>query len=196
MKQHAPATERNREAIRHVLEAVLPPTGLVLEVASGSGQHAVAFARNFPGLLWQPSDLDPQARTSIQAWSDEAGLGNLLEPLNLDAAHGAWPIERADAILAINLLHISPWSTTLGLMRGAARRLAPGGVLYVYGPFKEEGRHTAPSNATFEHWLHTLSAEYGVRDREAVEEAALAAGLQVEARVAMPANNLSLVFRR
>ena len=192
----APAVARNRDAILAVLRGVLPASGMVLEVASGSGEHAVCFAAALTGLFWQPSDPDEAARRSIAAHARAAGLPNLLAPLALDAAAPAWPIDRAEAVLCINMIHIAPWAATQGLMAGAARVLPPGAPLVLYGPFREEGRHTAPSNTEFDASLRRSDPAWGVRDREAVTEAAERTGLRLAERVAMPANNLCLVYRR
>ena len=153
---------------------VLPRSGLVLEIASGTGEHAVHFAGALPGLTWQPSDPDETARRSIEAHRDAAGLPNLRPPLALDAAAPIWPVERADAVVAINLVHIAPWAATLGLMAGGARVLPPDGVLVLYGPYKEDGAHTAPSNAAFDASLKAQNSAWGVRDLEEVEAAAQA----------------------
>lgn len=191
----APAVARNRDAILDVLRRVLPRAGLVLEIASGSGEHAVHFAKALPALQWQPSDLEPVALRSILAHTRAAGLPNLLPPTTLDAGAPHWPVERADAVLAINLIHISPWSAAQGLMAGAGRVLRADGVLFLYGPFKADGVHTAPSNASFDADLRGRDPSWGVRDVEAVARAASSHGLQLVERVAMPANNFSLVFR-
>jgi Protein of unknown function (DUF938) len=195
MKRSAPATERNREPIAAVLREVLPQQGAVLEIASGSGEHAVYFAGLFPGLLWQPTDPDPGALASIRAWRDEAVLENLLEPLRLDAAAVTWPITSADAILCINMIHISPWAATEGLMRGAGRLLAPAAPLILYGPYRRAGVPTAPSNEAFDESLKARNPEWGLRDLEAVEAEAARNGLRLERAVEMPANNLTVVFR-
>ena len=196
MKQHAPATERNREPIAAVLREVLPAVGTVLEVASGTGEHAAWFAALFPKLLWQPSDPDPDALASIRAWREEAGLANLLEPIRLDAAAEAWPIARADAILCINMVHISPWSATVGLMRGAGRLLAPGAPLILYGPYRRPGVPTAPSNEAFDESLKARNPEWGLRALEDVAAQAEANGLTLERVAEMPANNVTVIFRR
>lgn len=197
-RRFAPATLRNRDAILGVLRGVLPATGLVLEVASGSGEHALHLAAALPGLVFQPSDPDPAARASIDAWAADASLPNLRPALALDAAPPAsWPIARADAVLCINMIHIAPWAAALGLMAGAARLLAePGAPLVLYGPFRRGGAHTAPSNEAFDASLRAQDPRWGVRDLEAVAEAAAAAGFGPPEVVAMPANNLTLVFRR
>ncbi|WP_425516624.1 DUF938 domain-containing protein [Sphingobium phenoxybenzoativorans] len=195
-KRYAPATLRNRDAIVEVLRAILPDRGLVLEVASGSGEHAVHFARAFPALDWQPSDPDPAALASIAAWSGEAGLSNLRSPLKIDASTGIWQVDRADAVLCINMIHISPWAATAGLMRGAGAVLPPGGVLYLYGPFIRTGVPTAPSNMDFDQSLRERDPAWGLRDLDAVIGIATEAGLACVTVVDMPANNLSVMFRR
>jgi hypothetical protein len=187
---------RNREAIVAVLRDALPLSGVALEVASGSGEHGVCFAGAFPHLDWQPSDADPVALASIAAWRVEAGLSNLRGPIALDAAGVEWPMAAADAILCINMVHISPWAATLGLMRGAGAMLPPGGLLYLYGPYLEAGVEIAVSNRVFDTSLRARDPEWGLRDVDAVEQAACAQGLWLERRLAMPANNLSLLFRR
>ena len=196
MKQSAPATERNRDPITEVLREILPERGLVLEIASGTGEHSVHFAREFPKLLWQPSDPEPAALRSIEAWRAEAGLFNLLPPVSLDARAGQWPVAEADAILCINMIHISPWSATAGLMRGAGRLLRPGAPLYLYGPYRQASIETAPSNEAFDADLRSRNPEWGLRDLEAVVAEAGGHGFALESVVAMPANNLSVVLRR
>lgn len=194
--QTSPSVARNREPILAVLRRALPERGLVLEIASGTGEHALHFAAALPGLVWQPSDPDPAALASIAAHRAAEGPPNLLAPIALDVTAPSWPAARADAVVAINMIHIAPWAAAEGLMRGAGRVLAPGGVLFLYGPYKEGGVHTAPSNAAFDASLRGRDPQWGVRDLEAVAEAAGAQGLALVERVAMPANNLSLVFRR
>jgi SAM-dependent methyltransferase len=195
-KQRAPAAERNAEPIRAVLERVLPAQGLVLEIASGTGQHAVTMARAFPHLSWQPSDADELALESIGAWREEAGLAKLLAPVRLDVMEEAWPVVAADAVVCINMIHIASWECALGLFRGAGRVLPTGGLLYLYGPYRFHGRFTAESNAEFDASLRARDAAWGVRDLDDIEPAAAASGLVLEETVAMPANNHSLVFRR
>ncbi|MBC2777486.1 DUF938 domain-containing protein [Parasphingopyxis marina] len=195
-KKHAPATARNRDAIADVLRDVLPETGTVLEIASGSGEHAIHFAEVFPALRWQPSDPDPACLASIAAWSAESGRANIAPPLELDAASADWPVERADAILCINMIHISPWAATEGLMAGAGRLLAPGVPLYLYGPYRVEGRETAPSNLQFDRWLKERDPAWGLRRLEAVAEEAERHDLRLVRVADMPANNLSLIFVR
>lgn len=196
MKRTAPATARNREPIAAVLREVLPERGILLEIAGGSGEHAVYFAGLFPRLLWQATDPDPDALASIGAWRDQAGLDNLLEPLRLDAASETWPVASADAMLCVNMVHISPWTATEGLMRGAGRLLPPGAPLVLYGPYRRAGVPTAPSNEAFDQSLRARNPEWGLRDLEAVEAEAARNGLGLEQVVEMPANNLSVVFRR
>lgn len=194
-KRHAPATLRNRDAIAAVLTEWLPVAGTVLEVASGSGEHVVHFAAAFPALAWQPSDPDPDALASIAAWSTEAGLENVAPPVRLDAAAPDWPVTAADALLCINMVHISPWAATLGLFAGAARLLPAGAPLILYGPYLEAGVPTAPSNADFDASLRARDPEWGLRDLDTVKAAASDAGLVFVQRRAMPANNLMLLFR-
>ena len=193
----SPSTARNREPIRDVLKTCLPPTGQVREIAAGAGEHAVFFAQAFPGLAWRPTDPDPDALASIAAWRAQAGLPNLLEPLRLDAADPAgWPVAHADAVVNINMIHISPWAASEGLMAGAGRVLPAGGLLFVYGPYIEPGVETAPSNLAFDASLKARNPAWGLRNLEAVTALAAGHGLDLARRVAMPANNLSLVFRR
>ncbi len=195
-RRHAPATLRNRDAIAAVLADWLPATGTVLEVASGSGEHIVNFAVTFPALHWQPSDPDPAGLVSIAAWSAEAGLANIAPPLALDASAKGWPVEDADAILCINMLHISEWAATLGLLAGAARLLSSGAPLILYGPYIEPDVPTADSNLAFDASLRARDRAWGLRNVDDVKVAAAAAGLNFAERRAMPANNLMLLFRR
>ncbi|TVQ08493.1 MAG: DUF938 domain-containing protein [Leptolyngbya sp. DLM2.Bin27] len=225
-RRYAPATERNREPILAVLQRVLPPTGTVLEISSGTGEHAVFFAPRLAPRQWLPSDLNPEARHSIAAWREAAPADNLHPPLALDAAAPVWPVETQPsetqpsetqpsdaqpsgdlplaldwqrhpitALVNINMIHISPWAACLGLMAGAGRILPPGGVLYLYGPYKQGGQHTAPSNAAFDASLQAQNPHWGVRDLETVVAAAEAEGLTLVETTVMPANNLSVVFR-
>lgn len=196
MKRHAPATARNREPLAEVLRAVLPDRGTLLEVASGTGEHAAWFAPLFPNLLWQPSDADPEALASIEAWQADSDAANLLPPVVLDAASGTWPLDRADAILCVNMVHISPWSATLGLLRGAGRLLPAGGPLVLYGPYRRAGVPTAPSNEAFDRSLRSSDPEWGLRELEEVAAEAEANGLCFERLFEMPANNLTAVFRK
>jgi SAM-dependent methyltransferase len=195
-RRRSPAAQRNREPILEVLRKHLPERGMLLEIASGTGEHAAYFAAAFPDLLVQPSDPDPAALASIEEGRVEEGPPNLLRPLALDASAGAWPVEAADAILCVNMVHISPWPATEGLMRGAGRLLAPGAPLVLYGPYRRAGVPTAPSNEAFDQSLRARNPEWGLRDLEAVAAEAARHGLRLERVVEMPANNLTLVFRR
>lgn len=195
-RRSAPHVARNAGPIAEVLQGVLPERGLVLEVASGTGEHAVHFASALPRLLWQPSDPEPAALRSIEAWRAESGLFNLLPPVPLDARAAEWPVDAADAIVAINMVHISPWAATAGLMRGAGRLLAAGAPLYLYGAYRQAEVPFAPSNEAFDAWLTDQNPEWGVRDLGEVEVEAGRHGLALDRVVAMPANNLSVVFRR
>ena len=196
MKRHAPATERNREPILAVLRQLLPARGTVLEIGSGTGEHAVYFARELPHLTWQPSDPSAVARASIAAWAAEARLPNLRPALPIDATGGPFEVPDLVAVVAINMVHIAPWAATEGLVAGAGAALPAEGVLLLYGPFKRDGRHTAPSNAAFDVELRAQDPRWGVRDLDAVTELAAAAGLTLDRVVRMPANNLCLGFRR
>ncbi|MFP3552826.1 DUF938 domain-containing protein [Paraburkholderia sp. SIMBA_049] len=196
LRQHAPSAERNREPILAVLERVLPATGTVLEIASGTGQHAIHFAAALPHLVWQPSDLDDEARASIAAWTAHSGLANVRPPLALDVCDASWGIEAAAAIVCINMIHISPWASAQALIGGAGRLLGPGGVLFLYGPYRRGGVHTAPTNAAFDEQLQRRNPAWGVRDMEDVVALADAAGFDADEPVEMPANNFSLVFRK
>jgi hypothetical protein len=192
----APHVARNAEPIADVLREVLPPRGLVFEIASGSGEHVLHFARTFPALSWQPSDPDPAALASIEAWRAEAGLPNLLAPIRLDAAERNWPVTQADAILCINMVHISPWAATLGLLDKAAGLLAPGAPLYLYGAYRRAGGPTAQSNEAFDRSLKARNPEWGLRNLEDVAAEAERRSLRLDRVVEMPANNLSVVFQR
>jgi hypothetical protein len=201
-KRHSPATTRNRDPILDVLRRALPPPGSqnaileVLEVASGSGEHAVWFARALPYVRWLPTDLDPAARESIDAWVKEEGLANVAPAIPLDAIAEEWPVPRADAVVCINMIHISPWAACVGLMGGARRVLPVGGLLFLYGPFKIGGVHTAPSNEAFDLDLRRRDPSWGVRDLDDVRALAREHDLAHEETVAMPANNQSVIFRR
>jgi hypothetical protein len=192
----AAATERNREPIAGVLEAILPARGTILEIASGSGEHGVFFARHFPDWIWQPSDRDGEALASIAAWREVSGPANLRAPLRLDAAAHEWPAVEADAILCINMIHITPWAATEGLMRGAARLLPKGAPLILYGPYRRDGVSTAPSNLAFDASLRARDPSWGLRSVEAVTAEAERNGLSFDRLFEMPANNLTLAFRR
>ena len=191
-----PHAVRNRDPILEVLRRALPPQGSVLEIASGSGEHAAYFAERLPSLTWQPTDPDPQALASIAAHRAAAGVANLLPPLQLDVHAERWPVERADAIVCCNMIHIAPWSACEGLISGAARVLPAGGILYLYGPYKIGGRHTAPSNAAFDADLQARNPQWGIRDLGDVIALAERCGFALAETVPMPANNLSAIFRR
>ena len=175
---------------------MLPRQGLVLEIASGGGEHAAYFASNLPGLRWQPTDANSEMFESIAAHRAAAGVANLLAPLHLDVTSEQWPVERADAMVCCNMIHIAPWAATEGLIAGAGRTLARGGVLYLYGPYKIDGRHTAPSNQDFDARLRAQNPLWGVRDLTDVSALAKRHGLALAETVPMPANNLSVIFRR
>lgn len=192
-RRSSPAALRNRDAILAVLQTHLPERGLVLEIASGTGEHAVHFARHLPGLVWQPSDLDPANRQSIGAHRADAKLANLREPLALDVC-APWPVAAADAIFCANMVHIAPWDAALGLLAGARRALGAGAKLVLYGPFFEDGKTPAPSNVAFDEDLRRRNPAWGIRKLGDV--AAAAAGFAAPLSVEMPANNLCLVFRR
>lgn len=195
--RHFPATARNRDFIRDVLARHLPASGTVLEIGSGSGEHALYFSEAFPDLVWQPSDPDPLNVASIAAWRDSVpDRGNLLPPLSINASDVVLPVDRADAMLCINVIHISPWDATEGLMRIAGSLLPAGGILYLYGPYRVGGVHTAPSNETFDADLRSRNETWGVRDLEAVVAEAGKHNLTLVETVEMPANNLSVVFRK
>ena len=194
MKKSAPAAVRNREPIREVLARQLPATGTVLTIAEGTGEHALHFARSFPALAWQPSDIDREALASIESWRADSGLANLAPPIELDVTTDPWPLAHADAITCINMIHISPWEATLGLFAGAARTLPAGALLYLYGPYRFGGSFTAPSNEAFDASLRSRDARWGVRDVKDLEAAA--SGFALREIVAMPANNHSLILRR
>lgn len=194
----SPAAQRNAQAILDILKAHLPARGSVLEIASGTGLHAATFAAALPDVQWIPSDPDPEARASLRAWKARTGLANLAEPLALDVERAeTWPQAPLNAIVCINMIHISPWSATEGLMAGAGRLLSnPGGLLMLYGPYREADIETAPSNESFDSALKARDPSWGLRDRDAVASEARAHGLHLTLRVAMPANNIVLLFRR
>lgn len=199
VKQHAPAAARNTEPILEVLRGVVPREGRALEIASGTGQHAAAFAGAFPDIEWQPSDPFAEARDSIAAWVAESGFGNLRPPLELDVTRVGWHegVEPGlDLVVCINMIHISPWGACLGLMEGAGALLRDDGLLYLYGPYMREGVHTAASNAAFDESLRGRNPAWGIRDMADVVAVAGAHGLAPEGVVAMPANNFSMIFRK
>lgn len=210
-RQYAPATQRNQAAILEVLLQVLPPTGTVLEVSSGTGEHAIFFAPRLHPRKWLPSDPNPLARASIMAWREYCPASNLYPAIALDVCDAIWAVEQDEsreslpkidfkqdpikAIVNINMIHIAPWSACLGLIAGAKRILPPGGILYLYGPFKQDGRHTAPSNAEFDQSLKLQNPQWGIRDLEQVVAVAQAENLSLVKTVTMPANNLSVIFQ-
>lgn len=199
---HAPATARNRDYILEALKKALPESGTILEAASGTGEHAVYMAPQLPGRLWLPTDVDAGRLESIAAWAKAEPSPNLLPPMTLDVCSERWPVEETTpempvtAILAINLIHIAPWKVCLGLMAGAGRILPKGGVLYLYGPYKIDGQHTAPSNEAFDTKLRREDPAWGVRNLNDVEAAAGNAGLVLDEVMDMPANNLSVIFTK
>ena len=203
-RKHAPATERNRQPILEVLQQVLPKTGTVLEIASGTGEHATFFAPRLRHLDWLPSEPDPDSRSSVSTWVKALPSDNLMDPLALDVSQQPWPVEDKafklaqpiTAIVNINMLHISAWKMCQHLMVGAQRVLPPGGVLYLYGPFKQKGQQTAPSNQAFDDMLRDRNPSWGIRDLEAVSQVAQEHALVLTEVVPMPANNFSVVFRR
>lgn len=195
-KLHYPATARNREPILAILQQELPQTGMLLEIAAGSGEHAVFFAPHFPGLQWQPTDPQAEALASIAAWRDEEGSENLLAPVELDASTAEWPVKRAEAILCVNMTHISPPAATEGLFGAAGRLLPQGAPLVIYGPFVEAEVETTASNREFDASLKSRDPSWGLRDVAWLDELAMVHGLGRTARHAMPANNLMLVYRR
>jgi SAM-dependent methyltransferase len=195
-RRYRPHVVRNRDPIADVLRRVLPPKGLVLEVASGSGEHAAYFAAMLSALDWQPTDPDAQALESISAHRADAGLPNLLPSLRLDVTAAQWPVGSADAVICCNMIHIAPWAACEGLVAGAARTLPTGGLLYLYGPYKIGGEHTAPSNRDFDLDLRTRNPEWGIRDLGDVTALAERHGFKLAETVPMPANNLSVMFRR
>lgn len=196
MKRHAPAAARNSGPLGDVLASELPSSGLVLEVASGTGEHALLFANRFADLEWQPSDAEPAALESIAAWREENGPDNLRAPLRLDAASEEWPINAADAVLCVNMIHIAPWTAAEGLFAGAARVLPTGAPLILYGPFREDGVPTAPSNLAFDADLRRRDPRWGLRELAAIDRQAGSQGFARAARHAMPANNLTVVYRK
>jgi len=196
LRRSAPSALRNRDPILHALRSVLPPAGLVLELASGTGEHVVHFARELPALDWQPSDPSPAARESITAWVRAEGLGNIREAMDLDTAQSPWPVEQVAAVVCINMVHISPWEATIGLMCGVGQVLVSGGALYLYGPYRRLGLPLEPSNLAFDQNLRERDARWGLRDLEAVIEVGADHGLEFDRTIDMPANNLSVIFRK
>ncbi len=196
MKDFAPSAERNKDEILAVLPGILPSEGTILEIASGTGQHAVHFAPHFPGATWQPTDRRTEILPSIRAWIAESGLSNVAEPLELDVSWDPWPVEQADGIVTINMLHISPWSTCSAWLTGAARVLSPGAPLFYYGPMIREGRATAQGNLDFDVSLRGRNPAWGVRKLEEIAALATERGLTLDTVLDMPNNNTSLVFRQ
>ncbi len=193
-KLEHPSSERNKQPILDVLRRLLPSSGTVLEIAGGSGQHAVFFSENLPGITWLPTDIDEERLGSIRAWREDSSCSNLREPKRLDVLDDDWGIGTVEVVFSANMVHITPWECCLGLLAGARRHLTPGGLLIFYGPFRIGGEHTAPSNAAFDEDLRGRDPSWGVRDLDAICDAA--DGLVLEERVAMPANNQILVFRK
>ena len=190
------SADRNRGPILTVLERVLPKTGLVLEVASGTGQHVIHFAQALKGLSWQPTDMDAACRRSISAWLATAELANVRRPLDLDVRALPWRVPTLDAIVCLNLIHIAPWSVATALFAGAGLALRETGLLYLYGPYSVQGRHTAPSNAAFDSALRAENPEWGLRDLKEVESLAKDQGFDLAETIEMPANNFSVLFRK
>jgi len=195
-KGFAPAAERNRRPILDVLRRVLPASGDVLEIASGTGQHVVFFSEHLPTLQWQPSDAAPDALRSIQRWVADEARENLHAPIELDVRWPTWPITKAEAVLCINMIHISPWEATEALFEGAQKILGGGAPLVTYGPYRMHGDHTAPSNASFDESLRARDPRWGVRDIDELGALGERTGFSLDERVAMPANNMTLVWRR
>lgn len=195
-RRYAPATERNRDPIADVLGEVLPASGTVLEIASGTGEHALHFARRFPHLTWQPSDPSPDALRSIAAWRESEPLANLAAPLELDAASPPWPVTRADAVVCINMVHISPWEATTGLMRGAGAILPAGGPLVLYGPYRRGDRPLEASNAAFDESLKARDPRWGLREVDDVVSEAAGQGVALDRLIELPANNCMLLFTK
>lgn len=195
-RKFAPAAARNRAAILDVLRPRLPSRGQLLEIASGSGEHTMHFAAAHPAVTFQPSDPDPTNRASIDAWAAHLGFSNVKRALDIDATTTFAPVTAADVVVSINMIHIAPWDAAVGLVRNAATVLTAGGLLFLYGPFRRNGAHTAPSNATFDQSLKASDPAWGVRDLEAVIALAGDAGFDAPEVVEMPANNLSVIFKR
>ena len=195
-KWSSPSAERNKGPILDVLAAVLPGRGLVLEIASGTGQHVLHFAQALPGLVWQPSDPDPELRESIELRVKEQQLANVNRPVDLDVTRLPWPLQMTDAVVCINMIHVAPWSATLALFQGAKALLSTQHVLFLYGPYRRFGQHTSRSNEQFDADLRAHDPEWGLRDLEAVSDVAAGAGFVLAETVEMPANNFSLVFKR
>lgn len=203
VRQFAPATQRNREPILKVLQRILPSTGTILEIASGTGEHAVFFAPRLSGRKWLPTDINYLSLASISAWLEQEPSDKIYPPILLNVCENIWAIEQENqylaeitAIVNINMIHIAPWSACLGLIAGAGRILPQNGILYLYGPFKQNGQHTAPSNAAFDEMLKSQNPAWGVRDLEEVMAVAKMQNLQWRETISMPANNLSVIFQK
>ena len=192
----SPSAERNREPIAKVLSQVLPQSGLVLEVGSGTGEHVIHFARVMPHLTWQPSEQDKDCLRSISAWAADEAQANVLRPLYLDVTDAQWPIATAQAIVCLNMIHIAPWSVAQALLRGASRILPPGGLLCLYGPYRVGGKHMSASNRAFDAQLRAMNSEWGVRDLDALANDARTFNIELARTFQMPANNLVVVFRK
>jgi len=195
-QQISPSSARNKDPILDVLKSVLPPSGTVLEIASGTGQHVVHFAAHLPTLTFQPSDIDATYQASVRAYRDDAKLENVMAPITLDVTAPQWPLESADAIICSNMIHIAPWEACLGLLAGAGRLLPEGGILYMYGPYKIGGKHSAPSNEDFDASLRNRDPSWGIRNLDDVALEARRQGLHLIKTVTMPANNLSVIYRK
>ncbi|MGB5723383.1 MAG: DUF938 domain-containing protein [Parasphingorhabdus sp.] len=195
-QRHAPATLRNRDAIVKVLRGILPDRGTILEIASGTGEHVVYFGQAFPGLTFQPSDPDPACLQSIAAWSKREGMANVLPPLQLDAQAALWDVPKPAAILCINMVHISPWESSIGLFEKAGKLLDPGAPFYLYGPYLRDEVETAPGNLDFERSLKSRNLRWGLRDVADMDALATRNGFVQESLSEMPANNISLIYRK
>ena len=195
-QRHAPATLRNRDAIVEVLRAILPDRGTILEIASGTGEHIVYFGRTFPCLTFQPSDPDPACCQSIAAWTRREAVANVLPPLQLDAQAAQWDIAKPAAILCINMVHISPWESSIGLFEKAGKLLDTGAPLFLYGPYLRDGVETAPGNLAFERSLKSRNLRWGLRDVADMDALAAKNGFSRESLIEMPANNISLIYRK
>ncbi len=195
-QRHAPATLRNRDAIVAVLQGILPEQGMILEIASGTGEHAVYFGQKFPELAVQPSDPDPENCRSIDAWTKREAMNNVLPPLALDALSADWDVNAPAAILCINMIHISPWEATIGLFRKAQHLLQPGAPLYLYGPYFRDDVPPAQGNLDFERSLKSRNLQWGIRDVADMDALATKTGFERHDLIEMPANNISLIYRK
>ncbi|GAB5487972.1 MAG: DUF938 domain-containing protein [Parasphingorhabdus sp.] len=195
-QKHAPATMRNRDAIVSVLSQILPETGTILEIASGTGEHAVYFGQKFPDLTFQPSDPDPECCRSIAAWTAREQVENILPPIQLDALENTWDIKAPVTILCINMIHIAPWEAAIGLFNHAAKMLSVGAALYLYGPYFRDGVEPAEGNLSFERSLKSRNLQWGIRDVADMDTLAEKTGFKREQLIEMPANNISLIYRK